>query len=497
MRKIITKAIALLIAFSTATLAQEKGTFTDPRDKKKYKTVKIGEQVWMAENLNYNAPGSKCYGEGSDALVYRSGTSGVVRATLPKTEIQANCTKYGKLYDWETAMKACPKGWYLPRNRDWDKLFSSVGDKNTAGKHLKAKSGWYKYVSLPGNELGNGTDTYGFSALPGGSGDGNFSSIGINGSWWSATTRILIKGDDYISSNNTTSGLISIRCIQGDEEEALKIDAEEKAEWEAKAAEARAAYEKAQAEAAAKKKIEEEKAKAEREAYIKANGGTFTDTRDKKTYKTIKINGQVWLAENLNYAVETSKETSGTKCYQDSTTYCDKYGKLYNWFTAMDLPFKCNSKYAKDDKDCTIKTPHHKGICPAGWHLPKNAEWDKLYRSADGTSGTESPYNSQTAGKFLKSANGWFVKTQKGEQVDWSGTDKFGFSALPGGRFSYVNIGNDGFRYINGEGYWWSAEKNYDYNYVLYRIMNTGDGASTKGEDYHGSLYYSVRCIKD
>ena len=112
------KAVILLALLSIATFAQQKGTFADSRDKKKYKTVKIGEQTWMAENLNYNAKGSKCY------------------ANKP-----ANCTKYGKLYDWATAVNACPKGWHLPDTTEWQALANFAGGGDVAGKKLKAKNG--------------------------------------------------------------------------------------------------------------------------------------------------------------------------------------------------------------------------------------------------------------------------------------------------------------------------------------------------------------------
>jgi len=87
-------------------------TFTDPRDGKVYRTVKIGNQVWMAENLNYDAPGSKCYNNNP-----------------------ANAEKYGRLYDWETAKKVCPAGWHLPSNDEWKVLVDFVGGEKLLEKN--------------------------------------------------------------------------------------------------------------------------------------------------------------------------------------------------------------------------------------------------------------------------------------------------------------------------------------------------------------------------
>jgi hypothetical protein len=136
------KIIAMLLLFSTMVFAQQKGTFTDPRDNKTYKTVKIVSQTWMAENLNYAASGSKCYDD--------------------KPE---NCKKYGRLYDWDAAMRVCPYGWHLPSDYEWDVLMAAVDGTERAGEKLKAKSGWNNSYQ---GKSGNGTDQYGFSALPGG-----------------------------------------------------------------------------------------------------------------------------------------------------------------------------------------------------------------------------------------------------------------------------------------------------------------------------------------
>jgi len=237
MRTITTKAIALLITLSITAFAQQKGTLTDSRDKKTYKTVIIGEQVWMAENLNYNAKGSKCYAEG---------VSGVSADSSAK-----NCAKYGRMYDWKTAMALpancnesecnsqiskpkhtgiCPSGWHIPGNADWNALMKFINpscssNNNTctgAGAKLKATSGWNVN---PYKISGNGTDNYGFSALPSGEGDDNsyFDNIGNNSSWWSSPENnnnfAYILNVSHLDENaykydNGKFRLFSVRCLQ-------------------------------------------------------------------------------------------------------------------------------------------------------------------------------------------------------------------------------------------------------------------------------------------
>jgi len=179
--------------------ASDQVGFTDPRDGKFYKTIKINGQVWMAENLNYAAEGSKCYNND-----------------------EANGAKYGRLYDWETAKKACPTGWHLPSDKEWETLVNYVGGKDIAGKKLKSKIGWKDY----GNGIdGNGIDEYGFSALPGGYGDlgGFFQNAGNIGHWWSSTEYVTSYAWDLDMYYNYESvgmnhvfktGLYSVRCVQ-------------------------------------------------------------------------------------------------------------------------------------------------------------------------------------------------------------------------------------------------------------------------------------------
>jgi len=219
--KFITLVAGSLLAMAfTISCSNENEPLTDSRDGKVYRTVKIGKQTWMAENLNYSDADSigRCY-----------------------DDEPSNCEKYGKLYDWDAAMKACPGGWHLPSYDEWNALYEHIGGNNsfrTVEKKLKSKSGWKEDKN--DDYSGSGTDDYGFSALPGGlywcnprfdsTGnkligcieENNFSFLGSLGFWWTAT-------EDDISSSikarfwHISEGILdemykpsflSIRCVK-------------------------------------------------------------------------------------------------------------------------------------------------------------------------------------------------------------------------------------------------------------------------------------------
>ncbi|MDR2694338.1 MAG: fibrobacter succinogenes major paralogous domain-containing protein [Chitinispirillales bacterium] len=209
-------AVALLAVVWSAWLAgcgNKDKSFTDERDGQRYRTVKIVEQTWMAENLNYTPSNgnSWCYENSADS-----------------------CNKYGRLYDWSTARVVCPSGWHLPSSEEWDNLSLAVGGKmdcykgdnigfcywDGAGKKLKAKGGWNAHQG----KSGNSTNAYGFSALPGGSrhSTGRFDDAGSSGIWWTATEyhsdyaygRDMFYDLDHVSEHwgDKDSGL-SVRCV--------------------------------------------------------------------------------------------------------------------------------------------------------------------------------------------------------------------------------------------------------------------------------------------
>jgi len=194
-------AVAVVVLLSLSAVNAQGGSFTDKRDGKTYRTVKIGNQTWMAENLNYKIGKSVCY-----------------------DKKESNCQQYGRLYDWKTALKACPAGWHIPSDAEWEMLVEYVdpdasGDYgNNAGMKLKSKTGWStdKYYEAA-------TDDYGFSALPGGYRDGGFYGAGNFGYWWSATEyvvhyawyRDMNYNYGFVRRNYINkTGLFSLRCVE-------------------------------------------------------------------------------------------------------------------------------------------------------------------------------------------------------------------------------------------------------------------------------------------
>ena len=197
------------------TVPDKRETFTDSRDGKTYKKVTIGSQTWMAENLNYETKGGKCFGEDGKVVQTFFESDETEEKTLPKAEVQANCTKHGRLYNWETAMKACPSGWHLPSTKEWETLVNSAGGKNDGAKKLKK-------------------DNYGFSDSPCcGEADGSFVAESVSsGNWWSTNEMeddskeaygwnigYDADGDgrlfNYTSSiYKGKSSLLYVRCIQ-------------------------------------------------------------------------------------------------------------------------------------------------------------------------------------------------------------------------------------------------------------------------------------------
>ena len=182
-----------------------RGTFVDERDGQEYKYTTIGDQVWMAENLNYDAQGSICQGRDP-----------------------SKCELYGRLYsyvghvpdrtidtiNWNFIDSVCPNEWHLPTFTEWKKLQTYVGGTNSeaAASRLKSVSGWEK------SNWGAGIDVCAFSALPGGSYSYEASSEGNSAFFLTATAEfedmnIIVSFGRKIGFFSSP-GRYSIRCLK-------------------------------------------------------------------------------------------------------------------------------------------------------------------------------------------------------------------------------------------------------------------------------------------
>ena len=459
----------------------EYDTIIDSRDGKVYKTVKIGEQTWMAENLNFD-PG---LGGSGDAKYEWSWCYD----NEPK-----NCDVAGRLYTWAAAIDSaklandadepqicgmgkgsfgctfwtavqgiCPDGWHLPSTREWGDLKDAVG--GLPGKNLKSQTGWY-------ND-GGGTNVTGFSAIPAGwCRKGVFGNDGIIAYFWGAYgsyddeaeyMELFSHPDSWEVYYLEKDHGFSVRCIK---DEVLPASSSSSSSQSSSSVKSSSSVNSSSSVSSSSRTKQ-----AGAEPLLEAAGeqfnpdieyGTMTDPRDGKTYKTVKVGSATWMAENLNYA---GNEIGVSTCFNDDDRFCELYGHFYSRSAAM------NSSSCAYKSSCDLGTGHIQGICPDGWHIPTNKEAQDLVNLA---SGHALP---------LMSAKGWKTGITPG-------TDKYGLSFLGAG--SYCS--DYGFHSLGEYGRLWVYYASSTQYYIVIR------GLENEAEvwDYNDEECYNpVRCVKD
>ena len=459
------------------------GTMIDSRDGQVYRTVKIGDQVWMAENLNY-ADSAETPSLKGNSWCYDN--------------VAANCDVAGRLYTWAAAIDSvklannadnpldcgyekkcgltgavrgiCPTGWHLPTKEEFETLFTAVGDKSTVGMKLKTSNGWYR--------SGGGTDDVGFSALPVGLNGYSFFDEGDRAYFWSST-----EDNRYYSCSMSLSSLnksvylesayhkdigLSVRCVKGEPKssEDWSSSSLNGFDWS-----------------------------LPKEAYLNPNinYGTMTDERDGKVYRTVKIGDQTWMAENLDF--DPGQGGSGEDkydwswCFDNDPKKCDVAGRLYTWAAAIDSVKLANDANAPQvcgyGRKCNLPAKVQ-GVCPPDWHLPTQAEWDTLFLSVGGQ------YQS-TAGKALKSQSGWFVINLSNYFFNGNGTDEFGFCALPVGVLESDDFQGDS----HFAEFWSSTEDDYTDDWAYNACVKNYEDGAYIDLPTRKDVGTSVRCIKN
>ena len=435
---------------SSSSIYVSHGLMTDERDGQVYKTVTIGNQTWMAENLNYayTQPindldsGSWCYNNDPE-----------------------KCAKYGRLYTWAAAMDSaalfsmdgkgcgknvyytyciprplkgirgvCPESWHLPTESDMSNYIDyanlSIEILNSIKNDLfysdsQANDISRKLIFLWSSEA-NGETNYEYNYAYG-------ISIRVD------NAKLLMS-----KSSSDKATFHSIRCVKDDV------------------------------------------------SPVKIEHGSMTDERDGQVYKTVTIGNQTWMAENLNYAYPYKNDYSDSLswCNNNDPENCTKYGRLYTWDAAVDT--KTYSAEFKRYLDAHRETFYHKnainwhssllpderdfsvpGSCPKNWHIPSENEWETLI------------HNVNNFATDLKSTSGWLD--------DGNGTDIYGFSVFPaeviGKRACFwtprqvTNILDD----ISPISSFESA--------VAFCLSSGNKGIS--GDYFSKEIALSVRCIKD
>jgi uncharacterized protein (TIGR02145 family) len=492
---------------------------------KHYPVVKIGDQIWMSENLAWLpsvSPASDESGTSKRYYIYDyQGNS------LTEAKAFANFTKYGVLYNSPASQDACPDGWELPAYDDWtglkDYLATEVGAKlkETGISHWKSP-----------NSLS--TNLSGFSARGGGQqSQGQFSqlneisvfrsktAVNTNQSWSVQATDA--SADLTFSEVSDFLGQ-SVRCIRisggnsapkasftfdpvtatseilvtldasgcSDKETAaddlqVRWDLDNDGSWDTeydtnKVFQLRFAVPGTQH--VALEVMDEGGLTATIVNTIIVSYPVFTDARDGRQYRYIRIGGQYWMAENLAWlpTVDPGNSSSTTEKryyvygYNGSEVEAAKttenyltYGVLYNGIAATDA-------------------------CPEGWHIPDDLEWIVLEKrlgmstnDAERAAPTEFRLSGSVGGKLKETG------TTHWEEPNVDATDAYGFTALPGGARVPI-AGSQQFHWMGSEAWFWTAPG--DFETISARLISTGS-AGVHRWGYAKSFGHAIRCVKN
>ena len=305
------------------------GELIDKRDGQVYKTIKIGEQTWMAENLNF---------------AYSLPTSNKDSSNTTSNK-QTSKDKYGKLYRWSIAMDSaavfsldgkgcgkgvncgsqpskgvrgvCPENWHIPNETDIKNIIDFSKESND--RLIWIEHYWF-FTENEDNEFKTEMKLQYYSFWTSEQLDNN-------------NAKGLYFKTNKTSTNSTPKAVAyPVRCVKDDKT-------------------------------------------------FQVEHGTMTDERDGQEYKTVKIGNQWWMAENLNYELPKQEfygfESTLSLCYNNEPDSCAKYGRLYTFAAATDCcPISPN--YINSDS----YSPH--GICPENWHIPSVNEWKILLNVVNG-----------------------------------------------------------------------------------------------------------------
>lgn len=494
------------------------GYLTDERDGKMYATVQIGTQCWMAQNLNVG-------------VMITSSNNQTNNGMIEKYCYNNDCSVYGGLYQWNEMMQyvavsgtrgICPDGWHIPAVSEWNDLATYVGGAGVAGGKMK-ESGTAHW-NFP-NLLA--TNASGFTAFAA----GHFSSAAFNNAgnetyFWSSTQydgtsakseRLhYMAGDLYEYFYDKNEGQ-SVRCIKGavttnqppsapsnpsPSDGAQSLSQNTILSWTCSDPENDPTpYDVYFGTSNPPPKVSSIQAVSTfnpgilpvattyfwkivaHDAYnstsgpiwsfttlvpIAGCGNPLADPRDGKSYNTVQIGSQCWMAQNINIGTQIAGSTNQTNngviekyCYDNSVSNCDVYGGLYNWNEMMQYTTQQGTQ----------------GICMPGWHLPSYSEWNLVINYLGG---------STVAGGKMKETGitHWYGQ-------NYGATNESGFTGLPGGYCL-----NDYYTELHWRACMWSSTENEGTQGYYMNLLSDAMNIYLNG-NWPKTLGLNVRCVKN